>query len=421
MPTGSFRGGIQVNNTLYAAFDDELWTVDSSGVMRFFDSLAGTEQIHIARNQNTDPSIVIVANGTAYEFLASATSISSYADADVGSPVAMCYHEGYFFFGYGNGNIIATGLNSTAINTLDAANAASNPDGIVDMWSYNGQLYVAGEKTIEVWGYPVNNAGFPLTRVGYHVTPGLIATHAVSGFEPEWGNPPIYVGSDNTIRMIAGLTAEKISPPDLDRLIDAVSDKNDLKALVYRAAGHTFWQVSSLDWTWVFNANNGKWHERKSYLLDRSRFTGGSVYAFNKWLTGDTENAILLEITSSEQQEDGRHLIATIESGTVKDFPNRVRCPRADFDFVTGVGEATGSDPDQTDPSVLVQWSDDGGYYFTDPYTRKLGRQGETQQRVTVLNTGMTGPMGRRWKLTVSDAVDFALLGGDMSAEVRAK
>jgi hypothetical protein len=319
-------------------------------------------------------------------------------------------------FGYANGDVQASGLQDTSINTLDKANAASNPDGVVEIWSYEGQLYVAGQNSIEVWGYPVNVAGFPLTRQGYHVVPGIIAHHTVAGFAAEFGYPPIYVGSDNTVRQIAGLEGKKISPPDLDRLIDALDDKTELEAMAYRAAGHAFWQLSCDSWTWVFCLDSGTWHERQSSGQSRSRFTGTALYAFNKWLTGSNTNADLLEISSETQQEGVDDLVATIESIPVIDFPNRIRVARADFDFVTGVGNAL-----VADPSVDISWSDDGGLTYSTALNRKLGQSGESTKRVTVVNTGLSGPMGRKWKLLVADPVDFALLGGDQSAEIRRK
>jgi hypothetical protein len=49
---------------------------------------------------------------------------------------------------------------------------------------------------------------------------------------------------------------------------------------------------------------------------------------------------------------------------------------------------------------------------------RKLGRQA-TPTRVTMLRTGMTGVMGRRWRLKVSDAVYVALLGATQDTKLR--
>jgi hypothetical protein len=414
-PTGSFRGGLEVGSTMYAAFRDELYTVDENGAIQYFDDLAGDDDIFIAQNQNTTPNVVIVCQAGAFEI--SGGAVIAYSDSDVGTPNCVTYHDGYFFFGYADGDILASGIDAVTINTLDAANAASNADGIVQLWSYSGQLYVGGEKTIEVWGYPVNAAGFPLTRVGYHVTPGLIAQHCVAGFEPEWGNPPIYVGTDNTVRWLKGYDAQRISTPDLERLIADVADKTEIKAMAYRVSGNAFWQVSCDDWTWVFNCNNPGWFERQSEGSDRSRLTGGAVYTFGTWLVGDTQTARLLEVTDDVQTEADDALVATIISPSVQSFPSRVRVARADFNIVVPAVTA-----ETTAPTIDISWSDDGGATFSNPYTRSLGNSTtDTIRRINVFNTGYSHPVGRRWKLVCSDPVNFALLGGDMEAELRKK
>jgi hypothetical protein len=414
-PTGAFRGGLEVGDIMYAAFQDELYTVTADGAIQYFADLPGTDDIFISQNQNLTPNVVIVCEAGPFEI--SGGTVIAYSDTDVGTPNCVTYHDGYFFFGYVNGDIIASGLNAVTINTLDAANAASNADGIVELWPYQGQLYAAGEKTIEIWGYPVNAAGFPLTRVGYHVTPGLIAQHAVAGFVPEFGHPPLYVGTDNTVRWLKGYEAVRVSTPDLERLIADVTDKTTIKAMAYRVAGNAFWQVSCEDWTWVFNCNNPGWFERQSHNSDRSRFTGGAVYTFGKWLVGDTMAAQLLEVTDDVQTEADDPLIATIISPSVNSFPNRVRVARADFNLAVPAVTA-----DTTAPTIDISWSDDGGATFSNPYTRSLGDStSDTIHRINVFNTGYSKPIGRRWKLVCSDPVNFALLGGDMTPEVRNK
>jgi hypothetical protein len=97
-----------------------------------------------------------------------------------------------------------------------------------------------------------------------------------------------------------------------------------------------------------------------------------SVPAFGRWLVGDTEANYMLEVNPSGLDEVDDPLIATLESAPAKEFPNRVRVSRADFDFVTGVGVATGTDPIETDPTVMLSWSDDGGQTWSNPWNRKL-------------------------------------------------
>lgn len=410
---GQFRGGVVVGSTIYGPFGTTVYGVDESGSFTpLTGTLPGTGKVFSARNNNATPQVVFVTDSVAYYI--TGTSVAAYPDNDVGSPSCVCFHDGYFMWGYGSGKIQASGVNVTAVNQLDFTTAESNPDGIFQTWSYQGQLYAGGPSTIEVFGSPINSENFPLTRVGYNITPGLIAPFCVAGFEAEWGNNPIYCASDFTVRQLNGYTPNKISPPELDALIAAVVDKTTLEALCYISKGHAMWQLSCDDWTWTFDVTNQKWHERKSYLLDRSRMSI-SLPAFNKWMVGDTQGDGLLQIDSALATEVDDPISVTIESGPAQDFPNRVRVNRTDFDFTVGVGVATGQDPIETDPTVRISWSDDGGYSWSDPWNRKLGKQAKTQQRVTVLNTGISGPMGRKWRIEVSDPVHFGLMGGDMA------
>ncbi len=413
---GPSRGGTVVGGLLYAVMGGKLTTLTPAAAKAELGDLPGTDKVFIARNNRAPtPQLVIIADGTTYEVDG---ALQLFTDTDVESPNAVCFHDGYFMFTYGDGTIRASGINSLTIDPLHFTTAESNPDGLYRPWSYQGQLYAAGPNTIEVFGPPVNATGFPLTRIGYHITPGLIAPHAVAGFEPEWGYAPIYVASDRTVRLLKGYDAEKISPPELDALLQNVSDPNDLCASVYTAQGHGFWQLTSADWTWVFAMTNRRWHERRSYLQTRSRATQ-SVSFDDRWLTGDADANRLLVVDHALQTEADAPIVVELESEDAGAFPKRFEVPRAEFLFDTGVGVATGTDPIQTDPEVLISWSNDGGGTWSTPYVRKLGRQGKTGARVFVGPTGLTGPRGRRWRLAMSAPVHFGLLGGDMTVVER--
>lgn len=422
-PTGAgiFLGGVLVSNSLYSRFGTGLYTMDSSGgLTTLTGTVTGSDKTFWARNNASPTDIVFVCDDGPFIISTGTKTAYSDTDADIGSPSTVCFHDSYFMFGYGTGKIQASGVNSTSINALDFTTAESNPDGISRLWSCKGLLYAAGPNTIEVYGTPVNASGFPLTRQGYNITPGLITPWAVAGFEPEFGNFPLYVGSDNTVRWLQDFTPQKVSPPDLDFLIAGVSDKTELEAMCYISRGHPFWQLSSSTWTWVYDLSTQTWHERQSFGLDRSLMTL-SVPAFGKWLVGDTQGNYLLEIDPEEPFEITDPLVATIESAPVKNFPNRMRVARADFDFTVGVGDVTGTDPIETDPTVMISWSDDGGVNWTNPWNRKLGKQAKSQQRITTLNTGMSTSIGRRWRVSVSDPVHFGLTGGEMDSELRVK
>jgi hypothetical protein len=247
---------------------------------------------------------------------------------------------------------------------------------------------------------------------------GLLSPYAVAGHEDGFGSALIWVADDNSVVQHNGTPNPlKISPPDLDRLIAAVTDKTTLEASVYIAQGHPKWVLSCPAFTWEFDLGSQKWNEKASYLQTRWRAVSG-ISAFGKWITGDTQGNRLLYINEQSWDENGNPLAFQIESGPVVNFPNRTKVARADFNFVVGVGQATGVDPDGTDPSVGISWSDDGGMSWSQEFIRKLGRQA-TPQRITMLRTGMSGVQGRRWRLKVSDPVYVAFMGATQDTALR--
>lgn len=419
-----FRGAIVMPGVIYAGFEGVVLAIEegatSDGVewlVTTHGSLAGTDKLFMARNNNSTPDIVVVADIGV--FVITDSDVEAYPDEDVGSPNAVAFLAGYFFFTYGDGKVRTSAINGTGINLLDLATAEQNPDGLLRPVPFKSQMLLCGPRTIEAWANTGNPTGFPFSY-SYTISAGLIGPHAIAGGGDEFSEFLLWVADDNTVRRLDGYSPTKVSPPDLDKLIEAVADKSTIEACVYSSGGHKFWQVSCASWSWVFDLNTEKWHERNSYLQPRSRITQ-AFPGVGKWLCGDVLSGTVAEITRTARDELGSPLPVRIESGPVQKFPNRIQVARADFDFIVGVGIATGLDPIQTAPVVNISWSNDGGAHWSAPLIRPLGRQQDAQTRVTVLNTGLTGPVGRRWRLDVSDPVDVTFIAGDQAAAVRAK
>lgn len=412
-----FRGSLLVGSTLYVSFEDVVVSYSSSGGAAVaVDGLDGDDKIFWARNnKRPTPDIIIVCE--AGVFTLSSGTIADLNDSDLPSPNAVCFLDGYFFFSIADGRCFASGLNATTVASNDFITTEAKPDTLLRPVPWNGQLLLCGSGSIEVWANTANPTGFPFSRVAV-IQRGIVGQQAIAGFQDGFGKGLLFVGDDNAVHQLNGLTPEKVSPPDLDRLIEAVADKTTLEAGVYISGGHPIWVLSCDDWTWEYDLNTGKWNERESYLVNRWRGVL-PFYAFDKWLCGDTDTGNILQIDRMTHTEAGSPLIAEVWSAPVQKFPNRVRCSRADFDFATGVGLITGLDPNETDPTVEISHSDDGGHSFSNPKIRKLGRQGKPLSRVTLFNNGMSGAQGRIWRVRMSDPRHFGLMNGDMSADLK--
>lgn len=413
-----FRGMIQVGGVLYSIFKDEVWSSTSGGgAAVLHDTFSGEEKCFIAKNNNATPDVVVVEPGTGVSVITGA-GVSSYPDSDVGSPTSVCFVDGYFFFSYGDGKIRSSGINTTAIDTLDFVTAEMKPDSLLRVVAFNNQLLAFGTESVEFWsGNPVNDTGFPFNRVTGKPR-GLAGRYAVAGYEDGFGSALVIVGNDNGVHMLSGYDWNKISPPDLDRLIERTSDKNTIEASCYVSEGRNVVVLSGPDWTWEFNLNTLKWNERQSYLAKRWRGTQ-SYFAFGKWITGDTNTNKILHITTSARDEDSQPLRSRIESGAITKFPQRAIMSRVDIDITTGQGIATDPDGQDVDPTVEITISPDGGATWPPPRLVRIGKQAIYDQRIYATRFGISGVQGPRVRIDITDAIDFGVMGGDLTGSER--
>jgi hypothetical protein len=420
-----YRGAIEVNGTLYAAIGASMtkWTSAGGAGTDLTGTMTGTKRGFFARNNAVTPSIVFVDPDGSIALITAGSpgSISTtYPDLDLPAVNSVCGLDGYLVFTTGSGLAYATDLNSTAVNALSFGAADAKPDALTRAVAFGRLLILAGPSSTEFW-QDVGAFPFPFQRG--EVRPlGLIGPYAIAGDQDGFGKALFQVGHDNGVYEWQGYDPVKISPPDLDGLIEAVTDKTTIQCCCYIARGHAYLEVSSPTFSWVYDKNNGQWHERQRYGATVSRIAGNTVYAFGKWLTGDTQTGNIQQITNTAYDEVGSPLRVRIESGPVSAFPSGMPVGRADFRFVTGVGVASGTDPIQTNPSVEISWSDDGGITWSNPLIRKLGAQSASDQLVSLVGcTGRTRWEGRRWRLDISDPVHVGFMGGTQSIDPRVR
>jgi hypothetical protein len=450
-----FRGMFIVGSTLYAAFatggsigGGSLWTGFGGGgpLQRLGGpgpgaDLPGEDAVcYFARNNRLTagaptPDKVVVTAGHAY--VITDTEVVIYPDADLPQTVNSVFAlDGYLVFTTPNGRAYATELNALEVNSLSFGQAEAKTDGLIRGIPFSGRAHFFGTQSLEIW-VDVGASPFPFQR-SVVVPFGLIGPDAVAGWEDGFGSGLLWVADDFSVRVLNGYTAVKVSPPDLDRLLARDPDRLKILANVYVVDGHPMWTVTGTDYSWSFDLNTQKWHERRSWR--RRRVEDGSIQveqtrwrakqslrAFNKWLVGDDISGSIHEIDPRYHREFEDPLVARIESGPVAQFPARIRVARADFNMETGVGEIgplpligiDSIDPLVEDPTVSISWSDDGGSSWSTPLIRKLGQLARAEKRVTVLRTGMSTQHGRRWRLEVADPVYVSIISGDQSAELR--
>ena len=414
-----FRGMTEINGIVYVAFNDRLLKGTAAGGALLpvgTGAFAGTEPVFFARNNAALPDQVVVSENGAHVYTPTSAP-ASYPDSDLPQPVDVTFGLGFFFFAIANARCYASGLNTTTINPLDFATAEGKPDALKRVVFWSDRLYMLGDGSIEVWGTPINATGFPLSRMTV-IPRGIAGARCVCGHENGFDLGLFIVGNDNKVSTLEGYTPIPISTSEVERDIAAVSDKSDIEMSSYYVGGRPCIRIRCPSWTWVYDVQAKQWHERMSHLSVTSR-SMATVYAYDKWLCGDTNSGDVGDIREGVYTEWGQPLPWQVESVPPPSFPHPLTIRAARFKFTGGVGNASGIDPIETDPHVMISWTDDGGNHWGYPVARPLGRQALASD-VVVNRTGVTGSHGRRWRLVVVDPVHVCLMGGDMDMQLRA-
>lgn len=411
------RGFLDVNGTLYAAWENQAATVSAAGLPTALGgtTLSGSLPVTWARNnkQPTADVVCVTENGA---FTATASTVSSFADPDLPQPACVEGFNGYFCFGIGDGRLFASDLNSLSVNALSFTTCVSTAGGVMRLAAKGGLLYAFKAGSCEVFA-DQGLKPFPLERQGV-IDVGLIGPWAIAGNQAGWDQPLVFVAQDGTVRLLSGYDTAIVSTPDVERAIQNTSDKTTLRALVRVVAGRPVFTLSSPTWTWSYDLRAKAWHERRSSGLLVWR-ASQSVKFQGKWLVGDLSSGKLHELSDAAYTEDGAPILMRLESGPVEGFPNRQRIASAMFD-AAAVADPLGSAEAQS-PQMQISWSHDGGASWSDAaLSRPLGVSGDFKTMPRVNRLGIASHRGVRFRLDCSAPVPVSVSGGTAYAELRA-
>jgi hypothetical protein len=411
-----YRNMIYAGGRLHVAHGDTVrnFGVNGSGMATVTGTLPGSPVKAIwAKNNKTTPDIITVVPGEG-AFQVTNTTVTSYAPVALPVPNSVCFLSGFFIFSIADGRMFSTDVNALTVNSLNYAMAETRPDTLLRVVPVgNGQLLACGDSSMEVWGPPINPSAFPFSYVSA-MPYGLIGRNAIAGTEDGWTKGIFFVAADYGVYSLNNFQPLKVSPPDLDRLIKQTMIKDEIEVGVFGHSGRGIVSVQTSRWCWHFDTNTLKWHERESHLQNYWRHLKPE-YAWNAWIAGDRKTTDLFVIDSDIESEAGDPLTAQM-IGLVDVFPAKTRIARIDLDVTHGVGITTGTVPIQTDPVMHIAYSVDGGVNYSDPTLRRFGQMGQPVGVATVRNCGIVRAKQFKVKVTVSDPVFFAVMGGNVEA-----
>lgn len=413
--TGISRGLIQLNdNALIAILGNEVASFDTGGVATTLSTIVGSGRIFLARNRAAAPQIAFVTNTGQYYILQSGV-LSQISDADLAVPNSVTYLKGFFLFSTSDGRIFQSDLDDENVSALAFDSANSRSEGLVRVFAHGGFLYCFGRRTTEIWQPDPSLASEPFvfSPIQQDIEYGCIAPHSVAQIGTSLG----WVDDNGIVRHGRDGSAVRISNHAIERAIEDLTQaqRAEIAGRQWFHQGHEFYTLFSDQWTYTHDLLTGQWHERQSY--GQNTWMVNDIVAFDgRFIAGNETNGELFEIDPDAYDEDGALLVLDIRAPTVHTFPKAYIADTIEVDAIMGMGRNT-TNTHNSDPLLMLDYSDDGGRTYQGERTKTLGAIGKYQNTIRFNQCGMVNESGRQWRLRASAAV----IRGIISASIEAR
>ena len=404
--------GMQVmGDYLYVVIGLILYQISTNKAVIALGTL-GTAPGPVIMTENGVQLTILTQTGISYYYDISNTTFGQITSVNYQLASSVTSLDGYTIFSVqDSGQFFISALrDTTSYSALDFATAEALSDNIVRIVTYNRQLFIFGTNSIEVW-YDTGNVTFPFQRIdGVLVQRGLGAKLSIA-IEMDG----IYwLGEDKIVYRTRDYLPQKISTFAIDSEINSYIRTDDAVAFIYTQEGHKFYCLTfpTAKKTWVYDLTTELWHERGSFNSAQTEVQewGCQYQAFFAGLNivNGRRNGKLYFLDLDTYTEDGVPIVSEAISATQFDNYNYQTFARLSLvmDFGVGVnGSGQGSDP-----TIMMQFSIDGGYTWSQTTEASVGRIGVYPQEVFWDRLGL----GRSiiFKITTSDPVRRTILGG---------
>ena len=405
------RGLHVMGDSLYAVIEDGVYRVSATGVVTLLGTVDAGGPVSLDSN-GEKLCIVTPETGNGFVVDRATGSITLITDADFLRATSVAVIDGYFVFSRPDSTeFFLSAINDPlAFNALDFASAEGSPDNIVSVCRAGRDLWLFGERTIEIWSN-VGATDFPFIRVsGGFVSRGTAARFSIA---TRLGGA-LWLGDDRVVYTASGVTPQRISTHAMEQAIAGYARVDDAQGWVYELEGHAFYVLTfpSAGETWVCDLTaQATWHERESEGVNVWRATRGVAFAGGV-VAGDAVDGRLWLLDPTYPYEGDEQIIRVATGTCFHSEGRKVFFSRMNADFETGVGLNAGQG---SDPAVWLSWSDDGGRTFSNDATAGLGAIGQYRTRVEWRRLGSARE--RVFRLQWSDPVYTTLIAANVEAE----
>jgi hypothetical protein len=400
---GPVRGMVQLGPRLFVVSGPSLYSVDHSGIVTEVGAIGGTGNVHLTANAT---HIAVVTSDKAY-----AANVDGIVELPESHLNGATYQDGYGIFTQAGGQKFwITGIDDMAtIDGLDYSTADALAGEIKGCISDHQQLWLFTEAATEFW-YDSGDSTFPFARSGSgFIEKGCIASGSIAKAE----HNVLWLGHDKSVYMGSGGQAKAISTTAIHKLVTERSDPGSAWAFTYKQEEHVFYVLNFSDLTLCYDLTTGLWHERRSERMDRWR---ANCYS-NSWdrhLVGDCVDGRIYDLDLDQFTDDGDTITRQAVAPPIHGSGGSLAVNELFLDIEAGAATQLGQG---SNPSAILDWSNDGGHTWSSARQAQMGAIGKYGHRLSWNRLG-SSPQ-RHFRLTITDPVKVAILAAYVRAEAR--
>lgn len=407
---GPIHGMHVMGNVLYVVSGTELYSVTTAGTTTLLGTILGNARCSMEDNRFQ----VCIVNGSYGYIYDPLTGLSRITDPAFFPTNLVGYLQGRFLFPKTGSNEFfgSNYQDGTTYDAFDIQLLLNDPSDAIGLIVDHGEAWIFTEYNIEVWIYNYNEASFPFNRVdGAVIEQGCAAPHSLAKIE----NTFYWLSSELGVYQARGYQPHRISTTAIERQIRSYETVSDAFAIAFVEEGQYFYEITfpSANESWRFNINTGLWHQPQTG--SSGRYCANAHAEFNnKNYIGDYRNGNIYELSFEAFNDNGATIYRTATSPHIHSQRLRAAMDVLEINVEAGVGLTTGQG---SDPQIMMRYSDDGGFNWSNQRWINMGEIGQYTKRVRFHNLGMF--YQRMFEVTLTDAVKPIII--DAFADVEAE
>ena len=400
-----YYGGIVMNGFLYVVFGVKVYKIDTNLNVEEIGELT-TSPAKVTMVENGIQVSILTNSGIVFYYDAVTDTFGQVTIPDVPNASGIATLDGYTIVSKAEtGRFYISELrDTTSWSALNFATAEALSDNIVAIAVYQEQLFLLGEKSIEIW-YNSGVTSQPFRPVNQtFIQMGCISKTAlctsVSGL--------FWVSDNKSIFRTSAYQPQKISTLGIDYQMSILDNPQDVRVFAYIQEGHEFivFTFISDELTLVYDVSTETWHNRGSLNYDKQTYWGctDAISFANKIIVPSILNGKLFYLDTTKFTENGNTLTSEFVSATLFFNFNRFTINQLVLVLENGVGLSNGDNP-----LIEMFVSTDGGKTFNNARATSIGKEGEYLTQIKWQNLGQARNF--IFKFRITDPVPRTIVG----------